>query len=233
MVVITKKLKKRYAVHTRYRSEDGTILPGNTTIVGGWGENKGTLMNWGWKMGLEGIDIYAYMNEMKKIGTLGHALIIGGLVGEKVDTNQYSTEQIDAAENAVLSWYEWQKNHEIEIILVETPMVSKEFLYGGTPDIYAKIDGKLEVTDIKTGSGIYESHYVQTVGYKQILEENGHKVEVIRIVNVPRTEDESFKEEIVKDVDIWWKIFKSLLNAYYEHKKIKPAYKKWGKKKIK
>lgn len=225
------QLTKKYKVHIRYELKDGTRVPGNTTIVGGWGENKGTLMNWGWKMGLEGIDIYAYMNEMKKIGTLAHALITNGLIGEDTDMSGYSQQQIDAAENSLLSWYEWEKNYKIKPILVEIPKVSEKYKFGTTIDIYAEINNVLEILELKSGSGIYESHFVQTSAQKQVLEENGYPVERVRILNIPRTEDESFLEEIVTKLPIWWNIFKSLLKTYYEHNEIKPHYKKYKKEK--
>lgn len=225
------KLTKRFKVHTRYQLTNGIKVPGNTTIVGSWGENKGVLMNWGWKMGLKEVDIYAYMNEMKTIGKLAHALITSSLLNEEVDMNQYSPEQVDAAENALLSWYEWKKGHEIKTIWVEKPLVSEKNKFGTTVDVYAIVNGKYEIIELKSGSGIYQSHYVQTAAEKVVLVENDYPVEQVRILNIPRTEDESFQEEIVRNLDAWWKIFKSLLSAYYEHQKIKPNYKKYKKEK--
>lgn len=228
-----KQLTKQFKVHIRYQLKDGTRVPGNTTVVGSWGENKGPLMNWAWKMGLEEVDIYDYMSQMKTIGKLGHALILSPLSSEVMDIKKYSQEQIDAAENAQLSWLEWLKGHEIEPILIEAPLVSEQHKFGGTPDIYGRVNGKLEVIDLKTGSGIYQSHFVQVAAYKQLLEENGYQVESVRILNIPRTEDETFQEQTVRNLDAWWKIFKCLLGAYYEHQKIKPQYKKTAKRKVK
>lgn len=209
--------------HIRYRLASGEIVPGVTTITGsqiGW--NKQVLINWANRMGLKGIDSSKYKDDKAEIGTLAHAMVTDWLLGIKTDTSDYSKNQITAAENSALSFYEWAKNKRIKPILVEIPFVSERHKFGGKPDIYADIDGDLELIDLKTGSGIYEEMIVQVAAYGELLVEGGHEVAVIRILNIPRTEDEAFVERIIgkKQREIAWKIFRNCLGNYQLRKKM-------------
>jgi len=179
-------------------------------------------MNWANRMGLQGIDSNKYKDDKADIGTLAHAMVTDWLLGIKTDTSDYSKNQITAAENSALSFHEWAKNKQIKPILVEIPFVSEKYKFGGKPDIYADVDGKLELIDIKTGSGIYEEMIVQVATYGELLEEGGHMVEVIRILNIPRTEDEAFIERVIgkRQREIAWKIFRNCLRNYQLRKRL-------------
>ena len=110
--------------HIRYRLADGTVVPGVTTITGsqiGW--NKQVLINWANRIGLEGISANKYRDDKADIGTLAHTMVTDWLLGIKTDTSDYSKNQIGAAENSTLSFYEWAKNKRIKPILVEIPLI--------------------------------------------------------------------------------------------------------------
>lgn len=201
--------------HQKYFLKDGTLVPGTTRITGVL--NKPALVAWANRIGLQGIEVGKFVDDKADIGTLAHAMITNELVGKETDTSDYSKNQIESAENSVLSYYEWAKGKKIEPILIETRLVSEEHKFGGTVDIYTKIDGVLELLDLKTGSGIYEEHFYQVGGgYLKLLQENGHSVERIRILNIPRTPDESFQEQVIKteDCEKYWQIFHLCLQLY-------------------
>ena len=75
-----------------------------------------------------------YVDDKAQIGTLAHQMVQGYLEGNQTDFTGYSQEQISQAENALLSFYEWEKVQNIEIIEMETHLVSDEMLVGGTID---------------------------------------------------------------------------------------------------
>ena len=105
--------------------------------------------------------------------------------------------------------------------MAETPLVSEVYSYGGTPDIYAKIDGVFELINLKTGSGIYDEHFYQVSSYKELLIEHGNKVDRCRILNIPRSEDESFDEKIFTDTSLYWQMFVTCLVIYDLQKRIR------------
>jgi hypothetical protein len=209
--------------HIRYKTEDGTIVPGVTTITGsqiGW--SKQALINWANRIGLQGISASKYKDDKAEIGTLGHELITNWLLKQETDTSDYSKNQIDAAENSALSFHEWAKGKKIEPILIEKALVSEKHRFGGKADIYAKVDDIPELNDLKTGSGIYEEMIIQVSAYAHLLEENGHPVERVRILNIPRTEDERFMEQVIgkQQLEVAWKIFLNCLENYQLRKKL-------------
>jgi len=188
---------KKHKAHIVYKLKSGKRIPGATTITGELGWSKRVLINWANRMGLQGIDTTKYVDDKAAIGTLAHAMVTDYLRGIKTDTDDYSKNQIAAAENSALSYFEWAKEKKVEPILIEQPLVSEKYFYGGMADIFAKVDGLTELIDLKTGSGIYPEMVIQVAGYRQLLIENGHKVESVRILNIPRTGDESFVEKRV------------------------------------
>jgi hypothetical protein len=209
--------------HIRYKLEDGTIVPGVTTITGsqiGW--SKQALINWANRIGLQGISASKYKDDKADIGTLAHEMVTNWLLKQDTDTSDYSQNQIDAAENSTLSFHEWAKSKEIEPILIEEALVSQKHEFGGKSDIYARINGVLELNDLKTGSGIYEEMIIQVSAYAHLLEENGHPVERVRILNIPRTEDERFMEQVIskQQLEVAWKIFLNCLANYQLRKKL-------------
>jgi len=218
------EIQNRHKAHIRYKLEDGTIVPGVTTITGtGLGWNTQALIRWANRMGLEGVDTAKYVDDKAIIGTLGHAMVTDSLQGKKTNTDDYSKNQIEDAENSALSFFEWAKDKKLEPLLIEEPLVSEAYKFGGTPDIYAKVNGNYELIDLKTGSGIYDEMMIQITAYKHLLVENGYPVDRERILNIPRTKDEAFLEKLIstRQQTIGWKIFLNCLENYQLKKGLK------------
>ncbi|MBP5720393.1 MAG: PD-(D/E)XK nuclease family protein [Bacteroidales bacterium] len=207
------KLKKVSKAHIRYKTSDGKVVPGATTITGLL--NKPYLVRWANQLGLEGIDSATYTDEAAKTGTLAHAMIQAYLQGMEIDRDQFSKIQIDLAENSMLSFLEWKKQHVLEDLYCEMPMVSETMKYGGTIDCYCKMDGKPVLLDFKTGKAIYEEYFVQLAAYAMLLREAGLPVEECRILRIGRDATEGFEERAVTDIRPWFQIFKNLLEIYY------------------
>ena len=169
---------------------------------------------------MEGIDSTKYRDEAAEIGTLAHAMIQAHIQGELLDTSTFSQAQIDQAENAVLSYFEWERQHTVKPILVESPMVSDACGYGGTIDLYCKLDGVPTLVDFKTGKAIYDEYFVQLAAYVNLLRENGYAVDNVRILRIGRDETEGFEERVVADTSTYFKIFASLLTVYYAKKEV-------------
>ena len=199
----------------RYKLKDGTGTVGVTTVTGELGWNKQILINWSNRLGLNGTKVGGFVDDKADIGTMAHGLVLEHHNGKKFDTSDYSGKQIISAKNSLASYLAWLKGKELEPILLETPLVSEEFKYGGTPDNYCRLDGKYTLLDYKSGKGIYLEHYIQVGGgYRQLLLEHGHKIDQVIILNIPRMEDESFQYKVIKRVDVCWEIFFRALAIY-------------------
>jgi hypothetical protein len=206
---------RKNTAHTIYRNAEGKRLVGVTTVVGLL--DKPQLRVWANRIGLQGIDLNSYMDDLANVGTLAHEMIQCHFTGKELDTNEYSKNDIDRAENAMISFLNWVDTMKIKPIFNEAKLNNN--LFGGTVDMYAEIDGKKVLVDFKTGSGIYEEYLIQLSGYKILLEENGHRVDQAMIVRVGRDEEEGFEVKSLSDLTKYEQIFKHLLAIYYLKKK--------------
>jgi hypothetical protein len=217
--------------HQIYKLASGEIVPGVTTALGVLA--KPALVPWANKLGLAGIDVRKYVDDKADIGTLAHKMVEAHIMGKEADTADYSKNQIDRAENSVLSYLEWEKAHPIiKVYFVEKQLVSETHKFGGTEDIYCMIQGDQddyrELIDLKTGNGIYEESVYQVAALKHLLEENGFRVDRARILNIPRNEDEAFTEKVLSDreLDFGWEIFLHALGICQNKKEMKAGNQK-------
>lgn len=203
---------KKTRIHTVYKKQDGTRVPSVTTILGVL--NKPALLDWAWKMGTQGLDYKAVRDDAAGVGTLAHYLILCHLKGETPDTSEYSAQDIDRAENCLIKYYDWQDEHAIKPVIVETPLVSEEWGYGGTVDCLAELNGELILIDHKTGKAIYPEMFYQLAAYRELLKENGHDITNARILRIGRDDTEGFEERVATNLDKQWEIFSHCLQIY-------------------
>lgn len=215
------KVKRGSRAHTIYKLADGTRVPGTTTITG-QADKSGVLVPWANKLGLEGIDSSKYTDNAAKIGTLAHAMVQAHLQKTELDLREFSPNEVDLAENALISFFEWEKQHEIEVIACEQRFVSDRLKYGGTIDCYCKLDGVPTLLDFKTGKAIYDEYFMQLAAYKNLIEEQGLPVDNCQILRIGRDETEGFEVRAVADTRTDFAMFQDLLSFYY-HKKEKTA----------
>jgi hypothetical protein len=206
-------------IHTVYKLASGDRIPSVTTILGIL--NKPALLEWAWKCGCDGLDYKAVRDKAGDVGTLAHYLIMCHLTGNEPDTSEYSTQDIEQAETCVIKYFDWEKGHKIEPILVETPLVSEEYQFGGTIDFFGKIDGQPTLLDFKTGKAIYSEFFYQLAAYEQLLAEAGYLIEVTRILRIGKSEDEGFEERSVGKLDKQWEVFLNCRNIYNLQKEIR------------
>lgn len=221
---------KASKAHIRYKTKNGDIVPGVTTILNAV-IAKPALVKWANQLGLQGYDSTTYVDATARIGTLAHEMIQEYLGGPEWDRSAFTREEIDTAENAVLSFYEWERQtgHKMETVAIEMPVVSEKYRYGGTVDWLGYIDGKLWLVDIKTSKGLFPEHEYQVSAYDRALFELGYEVAGVRLLRVGRSEDEGFDDHVLSNVQLnaGWKVFTSALDLYKNIKKYENA-KKYG-----
>jgi hypothetical protein len=206
-------------LHTIYKTSNGKRVVGVTTILGVLA--KPALIHWAWDLGCKGVDYRKFRDDKADIGTLAHYLIMQHLKNEPIDTSDYSSKQIDQAENCILSFYEWEKAYKIEPVLIEQPLISERHKYGGTCDLLAKVGNETWLIDFKTGKAIYEEMAIQLSAYRQLVIENNYDVSNARIVRIGRDEDEGFEVKIINNLDKQFELFKHCLEIYQLRKEIK------------
>ncbi len=222
MATETKSTKTK--IHTVYKNLKGERLPSVTTVLGVL--NKPALMDWAWKCGCDGLDYKAVRDTAGGIGTLAHYLILCHLKHETPDTSEYSAQDIDKAETCLIKFWEWDKQYNICPILVETPLVSEPFGFGGTIDCLCQITQgpsiyKNMLLDFKTGKGIYPEMFYQLAAYSHLLAEHNMHHEGAMILRIGRDENEGFEVREMGNLDRHFEVFKHCLGIYQLQKELR------------
>ena len=223
MATKIKDAPKRAKQHQIYRLKDGTRVPGVTTITGV--EAKPFLIPWANKLGLQGIKSTEYVDSLANIGTLAHQMVADHLLNKTTNTSEYTNSETDKAENSFLSYLEWEKGKDIEVILIEQPLVSEKYRYGGQIDSLLKVNGVLGQYDLKTGKAIYDDWYTQLIAYDYLLYENGYIKDwstiPSNILRIGRDETEGFEVGYGHHHELFFRKFLDLLDVYKVNKEIK------------
>ena len=202
----------RTQAHTKYIGLDGVQVPGTTTVLGIL--NKPFLVPWANKLGLQGIDSTKYKDKMADIGTLAHLFIMNHLRGEKTDTGDFTGNDIKLAENCFASYLAWEKSHTIKPILIEKPIVSDKYGYGGTPDCVGYLDDELVLIDFKTGKALWPEHTYQLAAYRQLSSEQNYHITQGCLLRIGRNDNEGFEEKTIKRFDREFELFLHCLAIY-------------------
>lgn len=222
--IIEEKKKVRLdfsQAHITYKDSMEQKVVGVTTAMGILA--KPALIPWAYKRGKDGLELYESRDKSADIGTITHERIKAYFSGYEIDNFNISPEAWELANNSLVSFYEWARPRKIKPILIETPLVSEKYRYGGTPDVYGEMDDRLTLLDFKTGAGIYPDFFVQLAAYSKLLIENGYPHEKIIILNIPKSEGDSFQVQQVsiESLELQFKKFMHCVEIYYLDKEIK------------
>lgn len=209
----------RTQAHTKYIGLDGGQVPGTTTALNIL--NKPFLVPWANKLGLQGIDSTKYKDKMADIGTLAHLFIMNHLRGEETDTSDFSQNDVKLAKNCFASYLAWEKPHELKPVMIEKPLVSDKYHYGGTPDCLGFLDDELVLIDFKTGKAIYPEMMYQLAAYSQLVREQDHVIKKARILRIGRDDNEGFEERTISNLDREFEVFLHCLSIYNLQKELK------------
>jgi hypothetical protein len=212
---------KKAKTHTIYKTISGMRVPGVTTITGVM--DKPALKFWANGLGLKGIEVKSYVDELALIGTLAHYMIECHCKKEEPDLDDYSKNQIDLAENSAVKFIQWQDNVDFVPEHNELKLVSEKHLFGGTVDIIGKIKDRNVLVDIKTCKGIYPEHKTQVAGgYGILVYENCYTIDDVIIIRVGRNADEGFEQVNISptEVELHQKRFLICRDLYEVNKEI-------------
>ncbi len=221
MVEVEKNSAKKAKTHTVYKNSDGKRVPGVTTITGVM--NKPALVPWANKLGLEGIEVRKYVDDLAVIGTLAHYMVECHIKTIKPDLDDYSKNQIDAAIISFQKYLDWESRNKVEYVDSELSLVSDGMGYGGQIDIIAVLNGVRTLIDIKTCKAIYPDHFLQVSAYMLLANEHGANLSETRIVRIGRSEEEGLEaeEKLIPMLVKFQEIFMQCLNIYNLKKEVK------------
>jgi len=133
---------------------------------------------------------YAHREHLSGAGDVGSAIhlwlekYLKSLIAKQVPPELPVNKNIREGIETVLDWI---KKYKMEFISSERKIFSKKYIYAGTLDAYALIDGKRTIIDFKTSSDIYPEFFIQTAAYAQAIEEEDNvKIDECWILKVPK-----------------------------------------------
>ena len=217
------KMPNPAEVHTIYRKANGDRVPSVTTYLGVLG--KPALIHWAWELGVQGLDYRKVRDQAGDTGTLVHYLILCQLKKEEPDLSYYTPQDLASAASPMNKFNEWLKGKTILPILLETPMVSETYGFGGTPDFYGGVDDVCTLLDFKTGKEVYQESFYQVAAYKELIIENGYCPDAVKIIRIGKSESEGFEERATGSLENHWKVFLACQQIYELNRLIKRASK--------
>lgn len=163
-----------------YRLQDGTRVPGVTTILSRFKESGG-LIHWAWNLGMEGKDYREERDAAADAGTMGHQLVEADIKGTvpaiksaeamKLTDEEWQTRYENGL-RALEAYKTWKEGSRVEIIGSELPLVSERLRVGGCIDAVATINSELSLLDWKTSNRLYADYLIQIAAYREIWNEN-------------------------------------------------------------
>lgn len=215
------KLSKKKA-HQTYKLADGTYVPGGSTIAK-VGEDNSFLINWAWKMGIEGKDYKKVTDEAADIGSVAHFMITCHFKNDDADFSDFSQVAIDGGEKIFDKFLNTWAEEEYTYVGNEVELVSEYHKYGGTLDLIARDrKGRLILIDEKSSPRIYPSFYRQVAAYRNLWDENNlekiHKCVIFRHGKVNPNDTEI--RPLPADTSKHFNVFLKQLALYYAFKEL-------------
>jgi hypothetical protein len=151
---------------------NGESVPGTTTVIGQLGWNKGALIHWAWKEGVEGRNYRDSQQGAMSIGTLAHELVEKHIRGVEFKKEDYPPDMYGPAKNAFDAFEEMARNQKVSFVETEVNLVSPTLRVGGTPDAIAlDSEKRLGLWDWKAANGVYPEYLLQGATYIYLWEE--------------------------------------------------------------
>lgn len=124
------------------------------------------------KLAAEGMEHERIAKAAADEGAQVHALIEWRMrtqLGEKLPRPDVSEE----ASFREAGWLDWAKSVGLRPLAVESRLANRTHRYSGTIDLLAEVEGRIALLDWKRSTGVYDSHLLQSIGYRMALEDLG------------------------------------------------------------
>lgn len=208
--------------HTKYYNSKNEEVPSTTTVLKLLNKN---LDGWANSLGFRHINIQKYLEEKAALGTYIHSVSEKYFNPDmKPDVHPDSNFMSGRDYSELLYRLDYVNTYLSDIgykPLYQEFIMSGE-RYGGTLDLlfYNEELNKYLLVDLKSSKGLYNTMYMQLMGYVQLLEElHGIHVDEVAILLILKDmDDEDFLKIYNTDTHFcqhYLEIFNQLLNIYY------------------
>lgn len=186
----------------------GRRVPSISTVLRKF-QDPTNLLNWAWRMGVEGTSL----DDARKAGnTLGHltaALALELIGGPAVNRETWPQEWLIASQRPVAAFHRWA-DETGALAPIEMPMVSDRLGFGGVVTT-ATVRGETVVLSLKAGKGVYLEDVLTVAAQAQLADVQ--RAVVIRFGKDAGGFDECRTLGPV-ELGAAWLVFDALLTAY-------------------
>jgi hypothetical protein len=162
-------------------------------------------------------DADAYMEQHRK-----HRARIGSDFHHLAESSLLGTEPERVQDESIDMLYRWQEQFETRIgkvLLIEQPMLHRQYMYCGTPDLLAEIDGELTLCDWKSQQAgkekVRTEWALQIGGYAKLIEHT-YGIELRKAAMVIVTTDGvRIQSYNYADIQQGWQRFAGFLAEYH------------------
>lgn len=116
----------------------------------------------------------------------------------------YLPADIQRGKLQIQNFLSWAKENNVKFLASEKQVYNLEYWYAGTLDFLCQIGGKIYLGDVKTSSGIWPEHWLQTSAYQLALESmrDDWRIDGHIIVNLKKTGEIDVKESFAYDTNV-------------------------------
>lgn len=150
--------------------DDGAPVPSVTEVLKAVGWGMDALIRWAEKQGAKGESAEASRDRGADVGSCVHDQCECILTGEIFDRDRYSTDVLLQSARAVTSFHDWVAATDLRVHATELGLVHPDLRYGGTLDVWADLDGRPAIIDLKTTKAVYPKHILQIAAYAKLVE---------------------------------------------------------------
>jgi PD-(D/E)XK nuclease superfamily len=219
--VTWEEFARTLTAHTRYTNAAGEIIPGVSTVLASLGWQTDALIAWTRKTALLGLDPSRVRDTAAEGGRAAHYLIDCHIRGMVPDLDGISPHLLKFANAGYDNFCQWAENNRVEPCYSECQVVSETWQFGGTIDCIAFVDGRRDLVDFKTSTGIYPSHKIQVAAYRAAWNETHPYEQVQRawILQIGRAHGQLTPHLLPEEeVEAGWRVFQLLrqIHGYRE-----------------
>lgn len=200
----------KYSDHSTYTNKLNIEVPSVTTIIKLL--NKPSIARWANTLGWKRQSYEKVLDERAFEGTIVHELCHEYLFneGKKFDTS--TPERLEFVRENLITFKDFLDKNKLEPVWGEKSFSSDKF--GGTVDLYCKLEGKDTILDFKTSKSFYSTHFIQLGAYIQLLEEEKYNVDQVAIL---RIRDGKHAIKIINRIEMekYISIFNKLCDLFY------------------
>lgn len=209
-----------------YKLADGTRVPSVTTVTGARKAGIEGLLVWANRLGREGKDHKEERQKAADAGSVAHAMVENHIHGREAleGVLEIKPEILEPARKGFEGFLRWQDMMQLEYLWTETPLVSEQYRFGGTPDALARGKDKLLILpDWKSSNAVYGDYIIQLAAYRVLCEDYQHEsIPTCTILRFGKEHGDfhfhSYPEEVM---ELGWKAFLHLLELYQLDKQLK------------